>query len=274
MKKHLLLFAIVSLALPAVGVKKNLKTVKIQVVSQAEEMGHKFGSSGSIIGRRTFSEVYMVNAIIEGDKARLKCFENHQGCTAIGPGFYDAEIDLRGKAEYGGNGHKGNGADVWILVRMPITHQIVRDHWKVSGTWGTETTPAEAKSGEPNPSTATVTRVQKPAPAIQTAAAALGTSATPAAASSFSPNYYPDIPLGMRLKQDNYGLKVIEVLPDGIAAQKGIGEDDYIYAIDGRRVRTVAELRAAVAANSTGTIKITRLISGLWAAKDVEVTIK
>ena len=138
MKNYILLFAILSLALPAVGDKrKNLTTVRIEVVSQAEEMGNKFGSSGSIIGRRTHSEVYMLNAFINGDKARLKCFENHQGCTAIGPGIYDAEIDMRGKPEYGGNGHKGNGADVWILIQMPITHQIVRDHWKVSGTWGT-----------------------------------------------------------------------------------------------------------------------------------------
>jgi len=142
MRKYMLLAVVLALVIPAAAAKKNLTKVKIEVVSQAEEMGQKFGSSGSIVGRRTKSEVYMVNAIINGDKARLKCFENHQGCTAIGPGTYDAEIDIKGKFEYGGNGHKGNGADIWIFVVMPVTHQIVRDHWKVSGTWGTADQPA------------------------------------------------------------------------------------------------------------------------------------
>ncbi len=79
----------------------------------------------------------MVNAIINGDHARLKCFENHRGCTAIGPGFYDAEVE---------------GYDIWISIEMPVTHQIVRDHWKVSGTWGTANDPAQPKAPEPKPS--------------------------------------------------------------------------------------------------------------------------
>ena len=90
MKKHVLIAMVLAVVVPAIGAKKNLTTVKVEVVSQAEEMGNKFGSKGSIYGRRTSSEVYMVNVIINGDKARLKCFENHQGCTAIGPGIYDA----------------------------------------------------------------------------------------------------------------------------------------------------------------------------------------
>jgi hypothetical protein len=150
MNKYVLLVMVLALVAP-VGAKKNLITTKIEVVSQAEEQSFKYHGSGIIgaaQGERTASKVFMLNALINGDKARLKCFENHQGCTAIGPGIYDAEIDMNGKAEYGGNGHKGNGADVWILVRMPITHQIVRDHWKVSGTWGTSDQPETAAASK------------------------------------------------------------------------------------------------------------------------------
>ncbi len=149
MKAYLPFAVVLTLAIPAAGGNKNLTKMKIEIVAQAEEMSHKVGSSGSIVGKRTKSDVYMVNALINGDKARLKCFENHQGCTAIGPGTYDAEIDTRGKAEYGGSGHKGNGADVWVLIEMPVTHQIVRDHWKVSGTWGTVDQPASVVEDPP-----------------------------------------------------------------------------------------------------------------------------
>jgi hypothetical protein len=51
----------------------------------------------------------MVNAIINGDHARLKCYENHKGCTALGPGTYDAEIEKD---------------SVWILITKPVTHEL------------------------------------------------------------------------------------------------------------------------------------------------------
>jgi len=136
MKTFLVLLAALALVVPTFAVKKQKEKVRIEVVSQAEEQGVRVGSKGSIVGRRTFSEVFMVNAIINGDKARLKCFENHRGCTALGPGFYDAEVE---------------GYDIWISIQMPITHQVVRDHWKVSGTWGTSDNPAQPKPADAKP---------------------------------------------------------------------------------------------------------------------------
>lgn len=122
MKKALLMFAMVLLPLVAFAVKKQ---IKIEIVSPSEDQSVKTqgrGLIGAIQGTRTTEVVFMVNSIINGDHARLKCYENHRGCTAIGPGMYDAEIDEK------------NG-DVWISFEIPVSHKIVRDHWRVAGTW-------------------------------------------------------------------------------------------------------------------------------------------
>ena len=71
---------------------------------------------------RTTEVVFMVNALINGDHARLKCYENHRGCTALGPGMYTAEMDEK------------NG-DIWIVIVIPVSHKTIRDHWRVAGTW-------------------------------------------------------------------------------------------------------------------------------------------
>jgi hypothetical protein len=92
-------------------------------MAQTEDRAIKYqngGLIGAIQGARTADVVFMVNAVINQDHARLKCYENHRGCTALGPGEYDAEID------------KDN---VWIITTMPVTHKEIRDHWKVSGSW-------------------------------------------------------------------------------------------------------------------------------------------
>lgn len=141
MKKCALLLVALSLAIPAAA-RHHKQTMKIEVVSQAEESPYKMhgtGVIGAIVGERTYSKVYMLNALVNGDKARLKCFENHRGCLAIGPGIYDAEVEPQ-----------KDGADVWIIIQMPVTHRVVRDHWKVSGTWGTADDPKpQAVGSEP-----------------------------------------------------------------------------------------------------------------------------
>jgi hypothetical protein len=99
------------------------QTVKIQITAQTEDRAVKYSNSGIVgafQGVKTADVVFMVNAVVNGDHARLKCYENHHGCTALGPGEYDAEID------------KDN---VWIITMMPVTHRLIRDHWKVSGSW-------------------------------------------------------------------------------------------------------------------------------------------
>jgi hypothetical protein len=97
--------------------------MKIKIVEQTEDRAFKYrngGLVGAFQGTRTTDLVFMVNAIVNGDHARLKCYENHRGCTALGPGDYDAEVE------------KDN---VWIITTTPVTHKIIRDHWKVSGSW-------------------------------------------------------------------------------------------------------------------------------------------
>lgn len=102
-----------------------LRSFKIEIVAPSEDTAIKTnagGIPGIIAGTRTHEVVFFVNTIIEGDHARLKCFENHRGCTAVGPGVYDAEI-------------RQKDGDVWINLTLPVSHKTVRDHWKVAGTW-------------------------------------------------------------------------------------------------------------------------------------------
>jgi hypothetical protein len=105
--------------------KKGQERIKVEVTEQAAEMGIKYqggGVIGAAKGNRTYSEIYFVNVVIEKEHARLKCFENHRGCTAIGPGIYDGVLQRK-------------DGDIWITINMPLTHVVVRDHWKVYGTW-------------------------------------------------------------------------------------------------------------------------------------------
>jgi hypothetical protein len=98
---------------------KKHRFVKIEIVAESEDRAFR-SDRGVIVGKRMSDVVFMVNAVIEGDHARLKCFENHVGCVALGPGTYDAEISRD---------------NVWITIRMPVTHEVIRNHWKVSGMW-------------------------------------------------------------------------------------------------------------------------------------------
>jgi hypothetical protein len=125
--KKLTLLFIVSLLLMPMLVSAEKKPLKVEIVTASEDTSVKTqggGLIGAIQGAKTHEVVFMVNALINGDHARLKCYENHRGCTALGPGMYDAEMDEK------------NG-DVWITIVLPVSHKIVRDHWRVAGTWET-----------------------------------------------------------------------------------------------------------------------------------------
>ena len=102
--------------------------IKVEIVQQTESLDtivRGAGLGGALAGNRRHEVVFQVNALIDGEHARLECYEHHKGCTAIGPGIYDAELK---------NGNKRANADIWILVVMPVKHTIHRDHWVVSGT--------------------------------------------------------------------------------------------------------------------------------------------
>lgn len=123
MKKILCALAVALVLYPIANAAKKLDIIKIQIAAPTEDRAFKYrnpGLVGAFEGTKTSDVVFMVNAVINGDHARLKCYENHRGCTALGPGEYNAEVD------------KDN---VWILTEMPVTHKVIRDHWKVAGSW-------------------------------------------------------------------------------------------------------------------------------------------
>lgn len=123
--KKITMLIMVSLFLVSSAAFAVKKQLKVEIVAPSEDRSVKTqgpGLIGAIAGAKTTDVVFMVNALINGDHARLKCYENHRGCTALGPGMYDAELDDK------------NG-DVWISIEIPVSHKIVRDHWRVAGTW-------------------------------------------------------------------------------------------------------------------------------------------
>src|SRR6185437_616874 len=70
--------------------------IKVTIVAPSEDRAfrvHGTGLIGAVQGWKTRNVVFMVNAIIDGEHARLKCAEGRHGCTAIGPGEYDAEVE-------------------------------------------------------------------------------------------------------------------------------------------------------------------------------------
>jgi hypothetical protein len=121
MRKFILL-ALFLLALPALAEKKD---ITVEIVAPSEDRAVKTqagGLIGAIAGTRTTEVVFMVNAVINRDHARLKCYENHRGCTALGPGMYAAVMDEK-------------HGDVWISIVIPVSHKVILDHWRVAGTW-------------------------------------------------------------------------------------------------------------------------------------------
>jgi S1-C subfamily serine protease len=60
------------------------------------------------------------------------------------------------------------------------------------------------------------------------------------------------------------GLRVTSVQSGSPAAQAGIVPGDIITSIDGRPVHSSHEIETAIAANTSGTIKIAYMIKGNW----------
>jgi len=72
------------------------------------------------LDRETHTEVSAIHVVVNGEHALLDCFERNVPCATITPGKYYAV-------------RQGDG--VWVTYRMPITHQVTRSHYKVSGSW-------------------------------------------------------------------------------------------------------------------------------------------
>jgi hypothetical protein len=82
------------------------------------------GVVGTIVngttGRRTHTDESSIYVVVNGEHALLDCYERRTGCSTISSGKYYAEV-------------KGDG--IWVSYRMPITHQPVRNHYKLAGSW-------------------------------------------------------------------------------------------------------------------------------------------
>jgi hypothetical protein len=73
-----------------------------------------------LTGRRTHTDTSSIYVIVNGEHALLDCYERRTGCATIGPGKY-----------YG----QKSGDGIWISYRMPITHEPMRNHYKIAGGW-------------------------------------------------------------------------------------------------------------------------------------------
>lgn len=103
--------------------KKNLSEVTVTVPTGTENQSYKYqqgGVIGVIRGVQTGVMVFTLNAVIQGDNAKLTCNEGHKGCSPLGPGEYRGEL-------------KGN--NLWITFTVPVTHKVKREHWKIVGSW-------------------------------------------------------------------------------------------------------------------------------------------
>jgi hypothetical protein len=78
------------------------------------------GAVNTATGRRTHTDSSSIYVIFNGEHALLDCYEHRTGCATIGPGKYYGER---------------KGAGIWVSYRMPITHEAMRNHYKIAGSW-------------------------------------------------------------------------------------------------------------------------------------------
>jgi hypothetical protein len=115
----------------ALGRDKKLVKVKLEVVQQPEGWQDSVGGGGLIgaaVGRRVLTDAWTMKVIVNGEHARLRCYENHSACHFLGAGTYDAELKTHPKDTTA-------DPDLWIHYIRPIDHVDFREHWKVNGSW-------------------------------------------------------------------------------------------------------------------------------------------
>lgn len=126
--KTVFLAAALFIASPAMAGHKQV--VDVTVPGETEERAYREGQDGGLVGltkgSATKDVVFMLNVIVNGEHARLKCYENHKGCSPLGPGTYKAELE---------KSDNNNRPSLWISMTLPISHKVIRDHWEVVGTW-------------------------------------------------------------------------------------------------------------------------------------------
>jgi hypothetical protein len=76
--------------------------------------------ASSLTGRRTHTDATSIYIVLNGEHALLDCYEHRTGCATIAPGKYYGQV-------------RGDG--IWIDYEMPITHEPMRNHYKLAGSW-------------------------------------------------------------------------------------------------------------------------------------------
>jgi hypothetical protein len=133
MKTTLILFLTLSVIPPLAAAKKNLTSLKITIAEQSHGF-QKHVEGGFIFkGEYTTVKATMTNAIINGEHALLKCYENHSGCNILAPGEYDAEMAVKKSCQ--DCSEASSQPDVWIRYVRPVDHKEFREHWKIVGSW-------------------------------------------------------------------------------------------------------------------------------------------
>jgi hypothetical protein len=74
----------------------------------------------STTGRRTHTDTSKIYVIVNAEHALLDCYEHRTGCTTIAPGKYYGQFDH---------------GSIWINYQMPLTHQPLRNHYVIAGSW-------------------------------------------------------------------------------------------------------------------------------------------
>jgi hypothetical protein len=119
----------ISSASLATAVKDLCRAVKtfvmVEVVdttnlTQSSDTRNSGGLIPAVTGRRTHTDTASVRVIINGENVLLDCHEHRKGCGTIGPGKYFGERD---------------GDGIWVNYQVPVTHKLVRDHYKIAGSW-------------------------------------------------------------------------------------------------------------------------------------------
>ena len=77
-------------------------------------------AANTLTGRRTHTDSSSIYVIVNGEHALLDCYERRTGCTTIGLGKYYGELE---------------GDGIWVSYQMPLTHNWVRNHYKIAGGW-------------------------------------------------------------------------------------------------------------------------------------------
>jgi hypothetical protein len=80
------------------------------------------GFINTVTGRRTHTDATSMAVIVKGEHALLDCFEHRKGCVPIGPGKYYGEFDPDKRS-------------IWVNHDIPLTHDHVRDHYVIAGSW-------------------------------------------------------------------------------------------------------------------------------------------